>query len=226
MYISEIKIHGFKSFAQKEVLKLGRGITAIVGPNGCGKTNIIDAVRWVLGEQKYSVLRGAKMEDVIFNGTKEAKALSVCQVTMIVYNNSGKLPIEYNDIEITRRVYRDGVSEYFLNKTQCRLKDILNLFVDTGMGADAYSVIELKMIEQILSESGNDRRKMFEEASGINKYRKQRTSTIKRFERTRQDIERVDDIINEVEEKVHSLKLQLKRFNRHASLSQTLKKMR
>ena len=129
MYISEIKIHGFKSFAQKEVLKLGRGITAIVGPNGCGKTNIIDAVRWVLGEQKYSVLRGAKMEDVIFNGTKETKALSVCQVTMIVHNNSGKLPIEYNDIEITRRVYRDGVSEYFLNKTQCRLKDILNLFV-------------------------------------------------------------------------------------------------
>ena len=224
MYISEIKIHGFKSFAQKEVLKLGQGITAIVGPNGCGKTNIIDAVRWVLGEQKYSVLRGARMEDVIFNGTKGVKPLGVCQVTMIVRNNSGKLPIEYNDIEITRRVYRDGISEYFLNKTQCRLKDILNLFVDTGMGSDAYSVIELKMIEQILSESGDDRRKMFEEASGINKYRKQRTATIKRFERTRQDIERVNDIINEVEQKVYSLKLQLKRFNRHASLSQNLKK--
>jgi chromosome segregation protein len=224
MYISEIKIHGFKSFAQKEVLKLGQGITAIVGPNGCGKTNIIDAVRWVLGEQKYSVLRGARMEDVIFNGTEGVKPLSVCQVTMIVHNNSGKLPIEYNDIEITRRVYRDGISEYFLNKIQCRLKDILNLFVDTGMGSDAYSVIELKMIEQILSESGDDRKKMFEEASGINKYRKQRTSTIKRFERTRRDIERVNDIINEVEQKVLSSKLQLKRFNRHASLSQALKK--
>jgi chromosome segregation protein len=224
MYISEIKIHGFKSFAQKEVLKLGQGITAIVGPNGCGKTNIIDAVRWVLGEQKYSVLRGARMEDVIFNGTEGVRPLSVCQVTMIVHNNSGKLPIEYNDIEITRRLYRDGISEYFLNKIQCRLKDILNLFVDTGMGSDAYSVIELKMIEQILSESGDDRKKMFEEASGINKYRKQRTSTIKRVERTRRDIERVNDIINEVEQKVLSSKLQLKRFNRHASLSQALKK--
>ena len=222
MYISEIKIHGFKSFAKKEIIKLGPGITAVVGPNGCGKTNIVDAVRWVLGEQKYSILRSDKMEDVIFNGARSLKPLSVCQVTMTVNNNAGKLPIDYNDIEISRRIYRDGVSEYFLNKTQCRLKDISDLFIDTGMGADAYSVIELKMIEQILSENGDDRRKMFEEASGIHKYRMQRKSTIRRFDRTQLDIERVDDIIYEVEQKVKSLDLQLKRYKRHSKLSKML----
>ena len=215
-------MHGFKSFANKEVMKLGQGITTVVGPNGCGKTNIVDAIRWVLGEQKYSVLRSGKMEDVIFNGAEGIKPLGVCEVAMTVHNNSGKLPIEYNDIEIARRVYRSGESEYYLNKTQCRLKDIMDLFIDTGMGADAYSVIELKMIEQILSETADDRRKMFEEAAGIHKYRSQRKSTIRKFEITKTDLERVQDIIAEVEQKVHHLELQLKRFKRHASLTETL----
>ena len=186
-------------------MKLGQGITTVVGPNGCGKTNIVDAIRWVLGEQKYSILRSGKMEDVIFNGSEGAKPLGVCEVSMTVHNNSGKLPIEYNDVEIARRVYRNGESEYYLNKTQCRLKDIINLFVDTGMGADAYSVIELKMIEQILSENADDRRKMFEEAAGIHKYRTQKKSTLRRFEATRIDLDRVQDIIAEVEQKVHHL---------------------
>jgi len=224
MYISELKMHGFKSFANKEVMKLGQGITTVVGPNGCGKTNIVDAIRWVLGEQKYRVLRSGKMEDVIFNGAEGLKPLSVCEVSMTVHNNAGKLPLEYNDIEIARRVYRSGESEYYLNKTQCRLKDIMDLFVDTGMGADAYSVIELKMIEQILSETADDRRKMFEEAAGIHKYRTQRKSTIRKFEATRTDLERVQDIIAEVEQKVHHLGLQLKRFKRHATLTETLEK--
>ncbi|MBT3179710.1 MAG: chromosome segregation protein SMC [Candidatus Marinimicrobia bacterium] len=215
-------MHGFKSFANKEVMKLGQGITTVVGPNGCGKTNIVDAIRWVLGEQKYSVLRSGKMEDVIFNGADGIKPLSVCEVSMTVHNNAGKLPIEYNDVEIARRVYRSGESEYYLNKTQCRLKDILDLFVDTGMGTDAYSVIELKMIEQILSESGDDRRKMFEEAAGIHKYRTQRKTTLRKFEATRSDLERIKDIIAEVEQKVNNLSLQLKRFKRHATLTETL----
>ena len=204
-------------------MKLGQGITTVVGPNGCGKTNIVDAIRWVLGEQKYSILRSGKMEDVIFNGSEGTKPLGVCEVSMTVHNNSGKLPIEYNDIEIARRVYRNGESEYYLNKTQCRLKDIINLFVDTGMGADAYSVIELKMIEQILSENADDRRKMFEEAAGIHKYRTQKKSTLRRFEATRIDLDRVQDIIAEVEQKVHHLELQLKRFKRHARLIDLLK---
>ena len=224
MYISELKMHGFKSFANKEVMKLGQGITTVVGPNGCGKTNIVDAIRWVLGEQKYSVLRSGKMEDVIFNGSENTKPLGVCEVSMTVHNNAGKLPIEYNDIEIARRVYRTGESEYYLNKTQCRLKDISDLFVDTGMGADAYSVIELKMIEQILSETADDRRKMFEEAAGIHKYRTQKKTTLRKFQSTKNDLDRIEDIIAEVEQKVRGLELQLKRFKRHASLTEAFKK--
>ena len=222
MYISEIKMHGFKSFANKEVMKLGQGITTVVGPNGCGKTNIVDAIRWVLGEQKYSVLRSGKMEDVIFNGAEGVKPLGVCEVSMTVHNNSGKLPIEYNDVEIARRVYRNGESEYYLNKTKCRLKDIMDLFLDTGMGADAYSVIELKMIEQILSDTADDRRNMFEEAAGIHKYRSQRKSTIRKFDATRIDLERINDILLEVEQKVNGLGLQLKRFKRHSTLTEEL----
>ena len=223
MYISELNIHGFKSFAKKEKLKFGEGVTVIVGPNGCGKTNIVDAIRWVLGEQKYSVLRSSKMGDVIFNGADGIKPLSVCEASLTVHNNRGKLPVEYNDIEIGRRIYRNGDSEYFLNHTPCRLKDIHDLFIDTGMGADAYSVIELKMIEQILSETDDDRKRMFEEAAGINKYKQQRRSTLRKFDAVRQDLDRVDDIAQEVEQKVNGLNLQLKRFKRHEKLSDELK---
>ncbi len=223
MYISELNIHGFKSFAKKEKIKFGEGVTVIVGPNGCGKTNIVDAIRWVLGEQKYSVLRSGKMGDVIFNGADNIKPLSVCEAFLTVHNNKGKLPVEYNDVEIGRRIYRNGDSEYFINKRSCRLKDIHDLFVDTGMGSDAYSVIELKMIEQILSETADDRKRMFEEAAGINKYKQQRRSTMRKFDAVGQDLERINDIVQEVEQQVHSLNLQLKRFKRHEKLNKELK---
>ncbi len=223
MYISKLTIHGFKSFANKETIQLGEGITTVVGPNGCGKTNIVDAIRWVLGEQKYSILRSAKMEDVIFNGAAGLKPLSMSEVTLTVHNNRGKLPLEYNDIEIGRRVYRSGESEYFMNRTPCRLKDIQDLFIDTGMGPDAYSVIELKMIEQILSETGDERKKMFEEAAGINKYKQQRRSAFRKFEATKADLENINNIIAEVESKVNALNLQLKRFKRHETLTIDLK---
>jgi len=223
MYISELKIHGFKSFIKSEVLEFGEGITAIVGPNGCGKTNIVDAIRWVLGEQKYSVLRSGRMEDVIFNGAKGFKPLSVCEVFLTVHNDKGRLPIEYTDVEIGRRIYRNGESEYFLNKTLCRLKDIQDLFVDTGMGADAYSVIELKMIEQILSETAGERKHMFEEAAGINKYKSQRKSALRKFEATKHDLNRITDIINEVDAKVRGLALQMKRYKRYENLQNELR---
>ncbi|MFH1851585.1 MAG: chromosome segregation protein SMC [Candidatus Neomarinimicrobiota bacterium] len=223
MYISELKIQGFKTFVKKTSLTFGEGITTVVGPNGCGKTNIVDAIRWVLGEQKTSVLRGGKLEDVIFNGAEGLKPLSMCEVSLTVHNNKGKLPIEYNDVEITRRAFRDGESEYFINRTLCRLKDIHDLFMDTGMGADAYSVIELGMIESILSETRDDRKHMFEEAAGINKYKLERRSALRKFDAVRADLERINDIVGEVESKVHNLALQLKRFKRHAGLVEKLR---
>jgi len=223
MYISQLVINGFKTFNSKTTLEFGDGITSVVGPNGCGKTNIVDAIRWVLGEQKHSTLRSARMEDVIFNGAKGTKPLSMCEVYLTVKNDKGKLPVEYTDVEIGRRLYRDGESEYFINKNACRLKDINNLFIDTGMGADSYSVIELKMIEQILSETDDGRKFLFEEAAGINKYKNQKRLSIKKFEATKFDLERINDIISEVEAKVKGLNLQLKRFKRHATLVDKLK---
>jgi len=223
MHISQLVINGFKTFNSKTSLEFGDGITAVVGPNGCGKTNIVDAIRWVLGEQKYSTLRSARMEDVIFNGAKGTKPMSMCEVYLTVKNDRGKLPVEYTDVEIGRRLYRDGESEYFINRNSCRLKDVSNLFVDTGMGADSYSVIELKMIEQILSESDEGRKFLFEEAAGINKYKTQRRLSIKKFEATKFDLERINDIISEVDAKVKGLNLQLKRFKRHASLVEKLR---
>ena len=222
MYISQIVINGFKTFNAKTTLEFGDGITAVVGPNGCGKTNIVDAIRWVLGEQKYSTLRSARMEDVIFNGAKGTKPTGMCEVYLTVKNDKGRLPVEYSDVEVGRRLYRDGESEYFINRNLCRLKDVSNLFVDTGMGADSYSVIELNMIEQILSETDDGRKFLFEEAAGINKYKNQRRLSIKKFEATKFDLERINDIISEVEAKVKGLNLQLKRFKRHAVLVEKL----
>ncbi|MEX2574810.1 MAG: AAA family ATPase, partial [Balneolaceae bacterium] len=163
MYISELDLHGFKSFAHKTKVTFDSGITAIVGPNGCGKSNIVDALRWVLGEQRPTLLRSASMSNVIFNGTAGKKALGLAEVSLSLINNKGILPTEYSEVTITRRLYRSGESEYLLNNSSCRLKDIMDLFMDTGMGADAYSVIELKMVEEILNDRNNDRRRLFEE---------------------------------------------------------------
>ena len=223
MHISKLELFGFKSFAKKQTILLNSGVTGIVGPNGCGKTNIVDAIRWVLGEQKTSRLRSTKMEDVIFNGASNIKPLGLCEVFLTVQNDKGLLPVEYEEVEIGRRLYRNGDSEYFINRTACRLKDIYNLFVDTGMSSDAYSVIELNMIEQILSDKDNSRRSMFEEAAGINKYKSQRRSALRKFELNSRDLERIDDIILEIEMQVKSLELQLKRFKRHEKLSSKLK---
>jgi len=223
MHISKLELFGFKSFAKKQTILLNSGVTGIVGPNGCGKTNIVDAIRWVLGEQKTSRLRSTKMEDVIFNGASNIKPLGLCEVYLTVQNDKGLLPIEYEEVEIGRRLYRNGDSEYFINRTACRLKDIYNLFVDTGMSSDAYSVIELNMIEQILSDKDDSRRSMFEEAAGVNKYKSQRRSALRKFELNSRDLERIDDIILEIEMQVRSLELQLKRFKRHEKLSSQLK---
>ncbi len=225
MHISKLEIFGFKSFAKKETVLFNSGITGIVGPNGCGKTNIVDAIRWVLGEQKTKRLRSSKMEDVIFNGASNVKPLGLCEVFLTIENNKGLLPVEYSEVEIGRRLYRSGESEYFINRNNCRLKDISNLFVDTGLTSDAYSVIELNMIEQILSDKDDSRRQMFEEAAGVNKYKAKRRSALKKFDLNSRDLERIDDIILEIEIQVKALDLQLKRFKRHEKLTSELKEL-
>ncbi len=188
MYLSKLEIFGFKSFADKISVDFDAGMTAIVGPNGCGKTNIVDAVRWAIGEQKASVLRSSTMENVIFNGTKNRKPLGYAEVSLTVQNTKGILPSEYTEIKITRRCFRDGASNYMLNGVNCRLKDITGLFMDTGMGSDAYSVIELKMVNEILSHRTQDRRKLFEEASGITKYKERRREALYKLEVARESI--------------------------------------
>jgi len=214
MYLAELELHGFKSFAQKTTVKFGNGITAIVGPNGCGKSNIVDALRWALGEQRPSLLRSNAMTNVIFNGTASKKPLGLAEVSITINNNKGILPTEFSDITITRRLYRSGDSEYLLNKVPCRLKDIVELFMDTGMGSNAYSVIELKMVEEILADKNNDRRKLFEEAAGVTKYKEKRKQTIKKLDETRADMVRIDDILVEIRKKVKSLQIQAGRAQR------------
>jgi chromosome segregation protein len=223
MYLSRLEILGFKSFAQKVNLRFDDGITAIVGPNGCGKTNIVDAIRWVLGEQKQSTLRSSKMEDVIFNGTRLRKALGFAEASLTIENTKGILPTEYSEVTITRRMFRSGESEYLLNKTLCRLKDILNLFMDTGMGANAYSVIELKMVETILSDRTEERRRLFEEAAGVTKYKQNRKATYRKLESVQSDLLRVNDIVKEVQTGVNSLHRQAKKAERYNEMKILLK---
>ncbi|MCU0427257.1 MAG: chromosome segregation protein SMC [Candidatus Kapabacteria bacterium] len=208
MYLSEIEIFGFKSFAVKTPVKFTPGMTAIVGPNGCGKTNVVDALRWVLGEQKASTLRSDKMHDVIFNGTKNRRPLGLAEVSLTVQNNRGVLPTEYSAVKITRRLFRSGESQYLLNGTECRLRDITDLFMDTGMGPDAYSVIELKMIETILSNRTDERRRLFEEAAGVTKYKTRRREAERKLETIQGDLSRINDIVVEVQKVVRSLSRQ------------------
>ena len=225
MYLSKLEIFGFKSFAQKTPIKFNEGVTSIVGPNGCGKTNIVDAIRWCLGEQRSSTLRSDKMENVIFNGTSSRKPMGMAEVSLTVENTKGILPTEYTDVTITRRIFRSGESEYLLNKNLCRLKDITNLFLDTGIGANAYSVIELKMVETILSSKAEERRVMFEEAAGVNKYKLRRRLALRKLEEVKSDLTRVNDIVSEVGKNVASLERQAKKADRYNQFSSRLKEL-
>lgn len=225
MYLSRIEIIGFKSFAQKIELTFDAGITAIVGPNGCGKTNVVDAIRWTLGEQRPTTLRSDKMEDVIFNGTKSRKPLGMAEVSLTIQNTRGILPTDFSEVTITRRVYRSGEGEYLLNKTLCRLKDIRDLFMDTGMGADAYSVIELKMVETILSDRAEERRRLFEEAAGVTKYKHRRKETYRRLESVQHDLVRVNDIVREVQKAVNSLERQAQKAEKYNESAKELHRL-
>jgi len=223
LHLSKLEIFGFKSFANKTVVNFTRGITGIVGPNGCGKTNIVDAIRWCLGEQKSSTLRSDKMENVIFNGTRNKKPMGMAEVSLTILNDKGILPTDFSEVTITRRIFRSGESEYLLNKNICRLKDITNLFMDTGMGNNAYSVIELKMIETILSNKAEERRRMFEEAAGVNKYKLRRRLSLNKLDDVKKDLTRVNDIVSEVEKNVRSLERQAKKADKYNQVQTELK---
>ncbi|KAA3617419.1 MAG: chromosome segregation protein SMC [Calditrichaeota bacterium] len=224
MYLSKLEILGFKSFAQKIKLDFNEGLTCIIGPNGSGKSNIVDAIRWVLGEQRVSSLRSDKMENVIFNGTKKRKPMGLSEVSMTIENNKKILDSEYEEIVISRRLYRSGESQYMINKVPVRLKDVVNLFMDTGMGANSYSVIELKMVESILSENKNERRLLFEEAAGVVKYKTRRKSALRKLDSTQQDLARINDIVIEVEKTVSSLGRQVSKARRFIDLTDQMKK--
>ncbi len=223
MYLEKLKIFGFKSFAKKTVIELTPGVTGIVGPNGCGKSNIVDALRWVLGEQKAGTLRSERMESVIFNGAKDMKPMGMAEVSLTIKNTKNILPVEYTEVVITRRLFRSGESQYLLNNNVCRLKDITDLFMDTGMASNAYSVIELSMVESILSGKPDERRRIFEEAAGVTKYKQRRRITYRKLESTENDLVRVEDIIAEVESKVNSLRRQVKRAQRYQKLTEELR---
>ena len=223
MYLKSLEIVGFKSFADKTRLEFEPGMTAIVGPNGCGKSNVADSLRWVLGEQSAKALRGAKMEDVIFNGTDTHKPLGMAEVSLCLADCEAVLGTEYNEVTITRRVFRTGEGQYFINKTACRLKDIQRLFMDTGIGTNAYSLMEQGRIDKILSSHPEDRRAVFEEASGITKFKADKREALRKLEQTEANLLRLDDIIREVKRQIISLQRQAGKAKRYQELHSRLR---
>ncbi len=225
MLLKKIEIYGFKSFAERVHMKFDKGITAIVGPNGSGKSNVADAVRWVLGEQSAKSLRGARMEDIIFSGTQVRKSLGFAEVSLTLDNAEGSLPIDYTEVTITRRVFRSGDSEYYINRTACRLKDIVELFMDTGVGKEGYSIIGQGRIDEILSTRSEDRRYIFEEAAGIVKYKSRRDEAEKKLLKTRDNLTRVDDILTELAAQILPLEEQSQVAKVYLDLKEELKNL-
>jgi chromosome segregation protein len=225
MYLSKLELQGFKSFADATTLAFDPGVTTIVGPNGCGKSNIVDAIRWVIGEQRPTVLRSEKMENLIFNGTANRRPVGLAEVALTIENTDGVLPTEYSEVTIGRRLFRDGTSEYLMNGTTCRLKDITDLFMDTGMAADAYSVIELKMVDELVSGSTEDRRRMFEEAAGITRYKMRRRQALRKLDSTQSDLERIRDLTDEVSTQVERLGKQAEKAQRYRETEEELHRL-
>ncbi|MCR9084920.1 MAG: AAA family ATPase, partial [Cyclobacteriaceae bacterium] len=223
MLLSKLEIKGFKSFGDRMVINFDKGITGVVGPNGCGKSNVVDAIRWVLGEQKTRMLRSDKMENVIFNGTKNRKPSNLAEVSLTFENTKNLLPTEYTHVTITRRYYRSGESEYQINGVTCRLKDITNLFMDTGINSNSYAIIELKMIDELLNDKNNSRRELFEEAAGISKFKTRKKETLRKLEDTDADLDRVEDLLFEIEKNLKSLEKQAKQAAKYFEIKKDYK---
>ena len=225
MRLTKLEIYGFKSFARRTEIVFPQNVTGIVGPNGSGKSNISDAVRWVLGEQSAKNLRGNSMSDVIFNGPEQKKSMNYCEVTLVFDNEARQLHVEYNEVSITRRVYRSGDSEYLLNGSNCRLKDIVDLFRDTGVGKEGYSIIGQGRIDEILSQRSEDRRTVFEAAAGISRYRARKEEAEGRMKRADENLLRVLDVLDELETHLKPLKKQAETARQYLTLSESLKEL-
>ena len=215
MQLTSLEIKGFKSFGDKITINFNEGVTAIVGPNGCGKSNVVDSIRWVLGEQSTRMLRSEKMDNIIFNGSKSRKPANLAEVSLTFDNTKNILPVEFSQVTITRKLYRSGDSEYRLNDVQCRLKDITDLFLDTGIGSDSYAIIELRMVDEIITNKEGSRRNLFEEASGISKYKLRKKQTFNKLKDTEADLERVEDLLFEIEKNLKTLENQAKKTERY-----------
>ena len=226
MKLKKLELFGFKSFADKTEIVFEDGITIIVGPNGCGKSNVIDAVKWVLGEQSVKSLRGNEMADVIFSGTESRPSLGYAEVSLTILNDRGLLPLEYSEVCITRRLYSSGESEYLINKQISRLKDIRDLFLDTGFGADAHSVIEQDNVEALLQATAHERRFLFEEVAGISKFKVRKKVALSKLEHVEQNLLRVNDIIEELQKQLRSIKLQASKARKYQEYTEQLKKLK
>ena len=225
MRLTSLEIKGFKSFGDKVIIHFDKGVTSIVGPNGSGKSNVVDAIRWVLGEQKTRMLRSEKMENIIFNGNKSRKPANLAEVSLSFENTKNLLPTEYNNVTVTRRLFRSGESEYLLNNVPCRLKDITDLFLDTGIGSDSYAIIELKMVDEILNDKNNAIKNLLEEAAGISKYKIRKRQTLQKLEDTAKDLSRVDDLLFEIERNMKQLESQAKKTERYYKLKEQYKEL-
>lgn len=223
MYLKRLESVGFKSFAERINVEFVPGVTAVVGPNGSGKSNITDAIRWVLGEQSAKSLRGSKMEDIIFQGSETRKALNVAEVTLVLDNQDKRVPLDYEEISVTRRVYRSGDSEFYINKQSCRLKDIIDLFMDSGLGREAFSIISQGKVEEILSSKAEERRTIFEEAAGVLKYKQRKKKAEYKLAETQENLNRVEDIIHEIEQQINPLKQQAETAKKYTELKDKLK---
>lgn len=223
MRLEKLELYGFKSFAKRVELRFDKGVTAIVGPNGSGKSNVADAIRWVLGEQSAKALRGGRMEDVIFNGSEGQRAQAYCEVALTFDNSDGTLPIEYNEVTVMRRVYRSGESEYSINRNTCRLRDVVDLFRDTGIGKEGYSIIGQGRVDEILSGRSEERRVVFEEAAGISKYKARKEEAEKKLFKTQENIQRLEDILGELEDRLEPLAVQSEKAEKYLALRETIR---
>src|SRR5215468_2376719 len=215
MKLKQLEIKGFKSFADKTILNFDEGITGVIGPNGCGKSNIVDSIRWVIGEQKISQLRSENLESLVFNGSKTRSASGLAEVSLTFENTRNLLPTEFNTVTITRKYYKSGESEYRLNDVSCRLKDIQNLFLDTGVSTDSYAIIELGMVDDIIKDKDNSRRRMLEQAAGISIYKTRKKEAKLKLDATEQDLARIEDLLFEINNQLKQLESQAKKAEKY-----------